>query len=211
VNRPAWGQSAGAVLFFLAATILFTWPVAGHLSGGLADPWDAKLNAWILHWDFHQTFHDPRHLFDANIFYPARYALAFSENLYGASLFGFPLYAMGLSTLTVYNALFLLGMFLSALAAWALAREWTGDARASLLAGVVYAFLAFVWIQGRNNPRFGMALHQSTVIMMAVWYVLCWTGLLGPVANWAHTAGILVGVAWGFLDRGAGRRIHASY
>jgi hypothetical protein len=141
VNRPAWGQFAGAVLFFLAATILFTWPAAAHLSNSLSDPWDARLNAWILHWDFHQTFHDPGHLFDANIFYPARYALAFSENLLGASLFGFPLYAAGLSTLTVYNVLFLLGIFLSALAAWALAREWTGDPRASLLAGVVYAFL----------------------------------------------------------------------
>lgn len=87
----------------------------------------------------------------------------------------------------------------------------TGNPLFGGMSGVVYAFLAYVWIQGRNNPRFGMALHQSTVIMMAVWYVLCWTGLLGPVANWAHTAGILVGVAWGFLDRGAGRRIHASY
>jgi GlpG protein len=87
----------------------------------------------------------------------------------------------------------------------------TGSPLFGGMSGVVYAFLAYVWIQGRNNPRFGMALHQSTVIMMAVWYVLCWTGLLGPVANWAHTAGILVGVAWGFLDRGAGSRIHASY
>jgi GlpG protein len=43
------------------------------------------------------------------------------------------------------------------------------------------------------------------VIMMLVWYVLCWTGLLGPIANWAHTAGLIVGVAWGFLDRSPGR------
>ena len=46
-----------------------------------------------------------------------------------------------MQTLTVYNVLFLLGMFSSALAAWALARELTGDAAASLLAGVVYALL----------------------------------------------------------------------
>jgi hypothetical protein len=59
----------------------------------------------------------------------------------GAALFGFPLYTAGLSTLTVYNVLFLLGMFSSSLAAWALARELTGDAAASLLAGVVYALL----------------------------------------------------------------------
>jgi membrane associated rhomboid family serine protease len=73
------------------------------------------------------------------------------------------------------------------------------------MSGVVYALLGYVWMQGRFNPAFGMALHQSTVIMMLVWYVLCWTGLLGPIANWAHTAGLLVGIAWGFLDRSAGR------
>src|SRR5262249_37753662 len=94
-----------------------------------------------LHWDYHQTFHDPARLFDANIFYPARYALAFSENLYGASLFGFALYAAGVSTLAAYNVLFLLGMFLSAMGAWLVARELTGDPVCSLLAGIVFAFV----------------------------------------------------------------------
>ncbi len=139
--HPRARESVFAAVFFLLATVLFTWPTAARVSSGLGDVWDAKLNAWILHWDFHQTFHDPAHLFDANIFHPTRYALAFSENLYGAALFGFPLYAAGVSTLTAYNVLFLLGMFLSAVAAWALAFFLTRDAAASLLAGVVYAFV----------------------------------------------------------------------
>jgi hypothetical protein len=111
------------------------------MRSGLGDLWDAKLNAWIFHWDFHQTLRDPLHLFDANIFYPARYALAFSENLFGAAVFGFPLFASGASTLFVYNFLFLLGMFLSAVGAWALSRRVTGDPAASLLAGFVFAFV----------------------------------------------------------------------
>jgi len=137
-QRPR--DTALAALFFLAATIVFTWPIGPHAADGLADLWDAKLNAWILHWDYHQVFRDPLHLFDANIFYPARYALAFSENLFGAALFGFPLYAAGVSTLAVYNIVFLLGMFLSGLAAWALARDVTGDPLTSAVAGLVYAF-----------------------------------------------------------------------
>jgi rhomboid protease GlpG len=74
------------------------------------------------------------------------------------------------------------------------------------MSGVVYALLGYVWMQGKYNPRFGFELHQATVIMMLVWYVLCWTGLVGPIANWAHTAGLLLGVAWGYLDAHKGRR-----
>ncbi|HEU5251461.1 MAG TPA: hypothetical protein VFW15_15870 [Thermoanaerobaculia bacterium] len=136
-----WREIALALLFFLAATVLATWPQAMRMGSGLGDLWDAKLNAWIFHWDYHQIFRDPLHLFDANIFHPARYALAFSENLFGAALFGFPFFAAGASTLFVYNFLFLLGMFLSAAAAWALARDVTGDPAASLVAGFVYAFV----------------------------------------------------------------------
>jgi hypothetical protein len=141
-SRPARAAEIFlAAAVYLAATVLLTWPQAARMGSGLGDLWDAKLNAWIFHWDYHQTFHDPIHLFDANIFHPARYALAFSENLWGAALFGFPLYAAGASTLFGYNFLFLLGMFFSAMAAWALAREVTGDAAASLLAGLVFAFV----------------------------------------------------------------------
>jgi hypothetical protein len=138
--RRGLRDAALASLFFLIATAVFTWPIAAHITDGLGDIWDAKLNAWILHWDYHQTFRDPLRLYDANIFHPARYALAFSENLFGAALFAFPLYAAGVSTLAAYNVVFLLGMFLSAMAAWALAREVTGDPLASVVAGIVYAF-----------------------------------------------------------------------
>lgn len=73
------------------------------------------------------------------------------------------------------------------------------------MSGVVYALLGYVWMQGRYNPAFGLALHRSTVIMMLVWFALCWTGLLGPIANWAHTAGLALGVAWGYLTPRSGR------
>ncbi|MBC8645518.1 MAG: hypothetical protein H7X85_00020, partial [Thermoanaerobaculia bacterium] len=139
--RPGWPRGAAlAAGVFLLAAVVATWPQAAHLRDGLTDVWDAKFTGWVMHWDFAQTFRDPLRLFHANIFHPAPYALAFSENLYGAAVFGFPLYAAGVSTLAAYNVLFLLGMALSGVGAWALARALTGDGAAAFLAGLVFAF-----------------------------------------------------------------------
>ena len=124
-----------------------TWPQAAHLNDALTDVGDAKLVTRVLQWDFAQTFLDPLNLYQLNFFHPARYVLAFSENLYGVAVFGFPLLAGGASPLLNYNLLLLLGMFLSAISAWALAREITGDPIAAVLAGLVFAFLPWRFSQ----------------------------------------------------------------
>lgn len=68
------------------------------------------------------------------------------------------------------------------------------------LSGVVYGLLAYVWVQGKLNPRFGFQLHQHIVYMMLIWFFVSWTGLLGNIANMAHTIGLLSGLllGWGF-------------
>jgi hypothetical protein len=136
-----------AAVFFLAVTVLMTWPQAAHLGDALTDVGDAKLVARILQWDFAQTLRDPLDLYQLNFFHPARYVLAFSENLYGVAVFGFPALAAGASPLLNYNLLLLLGMFLSAVSAWALAREVTGDPIASVIAGLVFAFIPWRFSQ----------------------------------------------------------------
>ena len=144
--RPA-RELALAAVFFLAVTVLMTWPQAAHLGDALTDVGDAKLNARILQWDFAQTLRDPLNLYQLNFFYPTRYVLAFSENLYGVAVFGFPALWSGASALFNYNLLLLLGMFLSAISAWALSREVTGDPIASVLAGLVFAFVPWRFSQ----------------------------------------------------------------
>lgn len=68
------------------------------------------------------------------------------------------------------------------------------------MSGVVYGLLGYIWIRGKCDPFFGMALHPTTVTMMVIWFFLCWSGLMGNIANWCHTAGLLVGMAWGYLS-----------
>jgi membrane associated rhomboid family serine protease len=68
------------------------------------------------------------------------------------------------------------------------------------MSGVVYGLLAYIWVRNRLDPNAGYVLHQYDVLTCMGWYVLCWTGALGPIANWAHTAGLIGGLAWGYLE-----------
>src|SRR5690606_13792137 len=65
---------------------------------------------------------------------------------------------------------------------------------------VVYGLLGYVWIRGKFDPASGLELHQTTVTMMLIWLVLCFTGLLGPIANLAHLFGLLIGMGAGYLS-----------
>lgn len=106
--RSAW-LTAAALCVLLA--IAHTWPLAtapGTLSRN--DNGDAQLNAWILAWVAHQLPRDPLHLFDANIFYPDRGTLAFSEPLIVPALLGAPVRWLGGSPVLVFNLMMIAGL-----------------------------------------------------------------------------------------------------
>lgn len=65
------------------------------------------------------------------------------------------------------------------------------------MSGVVYGLLTYLWIQGKFNPRAGIALDQNIAVMMLAWFVICWLGLVGNIANMAHTIGLLSGAILG--------------
>lgn len=145
-RRGAYRAAARQLLVFLGfagLTVLMTWPWVLHLRDAAGDPGDSYLNAWIMWWDYHATFRDPLHLFHANIFYPYRYTLAFSENNYGLALPFFPLYAMGLRPLTVHGVATLVGFALCGYGMFRLARTLTGSDGAAWVAGVAFAFVPY--------------------------------------------------------------------
>lgn len=75
---------------------------------------------------------------------------------------------------------------------------WTGTGFGGM-SGVVYGLLGYVWIQGRLNPRGGLELHPQIAVMMLIWFIICWLGIIGNVANMAHTVGLLAGLSLGWI------------
>lgn len=131
------------IVAFVAMTALMTWPWVTSLLNACADPGDPYTHSWTMWWDYHQTFHNPLHLFDGNVFYPLRYTLAFTEDDYGISLLFFPLYALGLRPLTVNSVATFFGFALCGYGAFRLTRTLTGSTAAGWVAGVTFAFIPY--------------------------------------------------------------------
>ncbi len=70
------------------------------------------------------------------------------------------------------------------------------------MSGVVYGLFAFIWIRGRLDPSFPYRIPQQLVTFMLIWLALGFTGWVGPIANWVHSGGLIVGAAWGVLSSG---------
>ncbi len=71
------------------------------------------------------------------------------------------------------------------------------------MSGVVYALFAYLWISSKYNLRSGYYMNDQVIYWMLGWFVLCFTGLIGPVANFGHLGGLLVGILFALGKRQA--------
>src|SRR3954471_8042464 len=109
-----------------ALAVAHTWPLALHpatLSSNYNA--DAQLNEWIVAWVEHTLPRAPLHLFQANIFYPGSDTLAFSEPLIVPAIRGSPIAWLGGSPVLVFSLLTIVGLALTALAAYLVVFAWT--------------------------------------------------------------------------------------
>ena len=68
------------------------------------------------------------------------------------------------------------------------------------MSGVNYGLFGFLWMMGKFGRDQGWQMHPQTVQLMLMWMVLCYTGILGPIANAAHTVGLLIGALLGIAS-----------
>lgn len=138
-------RAIGVYVFFLLVAVVLTWPLALNLRTTVSDLGDPLLNVWIINWDQYALTHAPLHLFDAPMYYPAKYPLAYSENMLGIALVTMPFYLAGAAPVTVYNIAVLLGFAFAALGGYVLGRVITGRFMPSIVAGLLYGFTPFTF------------------------------------------------------------------
>jgi hypothetical protein len=141
-STAAW--TFGTLALFIALAVIHLWPLAsapGTLSRN--DNGDFVLHEWIMAWVAHQVVTDPLHLFDANIFYPERGTLSYSDHLFAQSMMGAPLLWAGASPVLVHNLVLMAGFALTGWTACLVLERWTGSSLGAIGGGSLVAFNSF--------------------------------------------------------------------
>ena len=175
-----------AVLALMTAlTAVMLHPQVRHLES-VADRVDPLFSIWRLSWVAHQLPRDPAHLYDANIFHPERYTLAYSDGMPLTAVGAAPFIWLGVQPVVVHNLLVLGSFVLSGFAMYIFVRSLVGSPLASVVSGVAFAFYPF---------RFEHFVHLE--LLSAFWMPLAlWAlhrTLSEPARRWRM--GLLTGAA----------------
>jgi hypothetical protein len=144
VRRRSPGLSARelvvATLGSVAAALAMHWPLPLHIGRDVPrDLGDPLPQAWQVAWDGHALLHQPLDFFQANVFWPLKNSLAFSDALVGyapAGLIGSGPHA----AIVRYDLLFLFAYALALLGAYLLARELGAGRIGAFVAGAAFAY-----------------------------------------------------------------------
>jgi hypothetical protein len=153
-----------ALFIFTVLTAVMTYPQVLHMQTGVHDDGDPLMVTWVLAWVAHQLPRAPAHLFDANIFYPERNTLAYSETLLVPGAVAAPLHWLGVHPILIYNLVFLSGFALSGVGVALLVRRLTDNNAAAMLAGLVFAFAPY-----RIDHYAHLQLQQTQFIPLSLW------------------------------------------
>jgi hypothetical protein len=134
------------LLGFGALTVALTSPLAFHLGTvGRVDNGDGQLSIWNVAWVARTLVVDPRHVFDANIFYPHRWTLAFSETNLGAGALAIPVYWATRNPYAAHNFVLLLSFVLSGAGTYYLVRYLVDDRRAATVSAIGFAYCPYMF------------------------------------------------------------------
>lgn len=150
-------RGAARALAALVLAIFMTWPLAAGIGslgrtgvGPNADPrfgtnGDGMFSLWNVAWVARTLAADPFNVFQANIFFPHRDTLAYSEANLVAGAAGMPVWWTTKNPYATLNVVILLGFMTSFLFARSLFRYLTRDTYAATVAAVLFAYCPYVF------------------------------------------------------------------
>jgi hypothetical protein len=195
-------QRLAVLGIFVLLAVGHTWPLARRPAvHSRVDNGDYNLNVWAVDWVAHTLPTNPAHLFDANIFHPARLTLAYSEPLILQGALAIPGVWLGWSPVTTLNLVLIAGFALSGWTFALLVHRDTGNWLAGVAAGSAVAFNAHHLVRLAHIQ----ALHLELVPLvffaldrLLVTARLRYAALLGSSVALQATASIylLVFTAW---------------
>jgi hypothetical protein len=138
--------AARLVLVAAALAVAMTWPLApGLATRGRVDTYDGYFSLWNVAWVAHSLTTSPARLYDANIFYPHRTTLAYSEANIGAGVLAVPAWLATRNPLAAHNSVVLLAFVLSFAGAYFLARYLGAQTLVAMAAGAAFAYCPFIF------------------------------------------------------------------
>jgi hypothetical protein len=133
---------------FVLLAVVHTWPLGSRPAiYSRVDNGDYSLNVWAVDWVARTLPTEPLHLFDANIFHPARLTLAYSEPLILQGVLAMPGTWLGLGAVPAFNLVLIAGFALSGWAFALLVHRDTGSWMAGVIAGSAVAFNAHALVR----------------------------------------------------------------
>jgi hypothetical protein len=151
--------------FYAGLSAAVTYPQIRFLNRAIPNLVDGYFNIWRLAWIAHQLPRHPLDLFNANIFYPERHTLAFSDALLAPAVLAAPFFWLKGNPVLIYNVVLLAAFALSGLATFALVQQLTHNRTAALVAGAFFVCAPY---------RFDHYVHLEMQLTMFM-----------PVALWA--------------------------
>jgi hypothetical protein len=146
LSRVRFRELALVLLGFGALTVALTSPLAFHLGAvGRVDNADGQLSIWNVAWVARTLVVDPLHVFDANIFYPHRWTLVYSETNLGAGALAIPIYWATRNPYAAHNFVLLLSFVLSGSGTYYLVRYLVNDRRAAAIAAICFAYCPYMF------------------------------------------------------------------
>jgi F5/8 type C domain len=155
-RRASARWTALAVVLGIIAAVVSTYPLINRVRDSVSS-WtdettllaDVFLTVWLMDEGGHRLYTDPLHVFDANAYYPMRHSLAYAESMLSAGAIVAPVNALTGNPVLGYNLYYLATIVLSLLGTFLVVREITGDPRAGLVAGWLYAlYVDRLWFGG---------------------------------------------------------------